>query len=193
MAISRQMACLIILMFAATGCQSSAPTVSNRILIAHLPGVDFSGLKPMHTIGTVKVECSVPDHWKTLRLDRNSLYTHQQWKSPSGATGTGVVYASLPFPLSAKTLLWFAKLEYSKATSGTGEPLGQWTDSLGRPWFEAENEKYHVKGYAVVNGANAWIVYYGYKIARPVNPSEMSVAARFVDTIIPQSGEARSD
>jgi hypothetical protein len=184
------MACLLLLALAAAGCQTGVPTVSNRILIAHLPGVDFSGLKPMRSLETIRVDCSVPEKWIPLHLDYNALYIHQQWKSPTGASGTGVLYARLPFPLSAKTLLWFAKLEYSKKSSGGGEALGEWTDDLGRPWFEAENEKYHVKGYAVVNGADAWIVYYGYKTYRPLNPSELNVAARFVDTVVPHTGES---
>ena len=78
----------------------------------------------MQSIDTVKVDCSVPANWKPLRLDRNALYTHQQWKSPTGATGAGVL-AQLPLPLGAKTLLWFAKLEYSKAASGNGQALGE--------------------------------------------------------------------
>src|SRR5580700_6376048 len=86
-----QLACLTLLAFVATGCQSGAPTVSNRILIAHLPGVDFAGLKPMQSVDTVKADCSLPDKWIPLRLDRNALYTHQQWKSPTGASGAGVL------------------------------------------------------------------------------------------------------
>ena len=36
-----------------------------------------------------------------------------------------------------------------------------------------------MRGYAVVDGDGAWIVYYGYKIKCPMNPSEMNLAARF--------------
>jgi hypothetical protein len=176
---------------AAAGCQGPGSTVSNRILIAHLPGVDFSGLRPMQSIGSVKVDCSPPDKWLVGLPDNAGLYTHQQWKSPSRTTGAGVLYVRLPFPLSPQTLLWFAKLEYSKAATGGGKALADWTDSLGRPWFEAENEKYHVKGYAVVNGFDAWIVYYGYRVKSMPNPSELSLAARFVDTVIPQTGAGK--
>jgi hypothetical protein len=169
----------------------ASPTVSNSTLLAHLPGVDFSGLKPIESIDSIKVDCSVPGKWKTLRQDHNSLYTHQQWKSPTGYTGAGVVYVHLPIPLNAKALLWFAKLEYTKKGPASGAALGEWTDDLGRPWFEAENEKYHVRGYAVTNGFSAWIVYYGYKVLRPLEPSELNLAARCVDTVVPQTGEKR--
>lgn len=179
-------ACLLAL--GVVGCQSGAPTVSNRILIAHLPGVDFSGLNPMGSIERVKASCSLPSKWIPLRCQYNPLYTNQQWKSPSGYSGVGIVYAHLPFPLSAKTLLWFAKLEYSK-NGEDGKALSQWTDELGRPWFEAENDMYHVRGYAVTNGFSAWIVYFGYKTNRPPSAAELNLAARCVDTVVPQSGE----
>src|SRR6185437_7437827 len=180
-----------LLAIAAAGCQVSSPTVSNSALLAHLPGVDFAGLKPMDAVDSVKVDCSIPAKWKTLREDHNSLYTHQQWKSQTGYTGAGVVYVHLPIPLSAKMVLWFAKMEYTKKGSSSGKPLGEWTDDLGRPWFEAENEKYHVRGYAVTDGFSAWIVYYGYKVQRPMEPAELNLAARCVDTVVPQTGEKR--
>ncbi len=142
----------------------------------------------MVTIDDVAATCSLPSGWIPLRLQVNPLYSHQQWKSPSGHTGLGIIYVRLPMPLNAKTLLWFAKLEYSK--KGTdGEALGEWTDALGRPWFEAENEKYHVRGYAVTNGMNAWIVYSGYKTKYPPDASDMNIAARSIETVIPQLGD----
>lgn len=188
--IGRGCACLILLLMS-TGCQVGTPTVSNSALLAHLPGVDFSGLKPVQPVDPIKVDCSVPSRWKTLRLDHNALYTHQQWKSQTGYTGAGVAYIHLPIPLSAKAVLWFAKMEYTKKGPTTGKALGEWTDELGRPWFEAENEKYHVRGYAVTNGFSAWIVYYGYKVQRPLEPAELSLAQRCVDTVVPWTGESR--
>jgi hypothetical protein len=179
---------LMMLAAVAAGCQTAGPTVSNHMLLAHLPGIDFSGLKPMHSVEGVKASCSTPGNWKMLKLQKTALYTHQQWKAPSAYTGTGVIYIRMPMPLSASTVLWFAKLEYSKKGT-TGQALGEWTDSLGRPWFEAENEKYHVRGYAFTEGLNAWIVYYGYKTTRPPNAIELNLAARAVDTVVPQTAE----
>ena len=69
--ISGQITCLHILALTATGCQTGGATVSNRILIAHLPGIDFDGASmPMEPVDTVKVDCSLPNNWKPLRLDR---------------------------------------------------------------------------------------------------------------------------
>ena len=169
----------------AAGCQSGKPTVSNTALLAHLPGVNFSGLTPMRQVAGVNVACSVPEQWKPLKLEHTALYSHQQWKSPSGYTGVGVVYAGLPIPLDAQAVLWFAKLEYGKRGDNNNQIIAEWTDNLGRPWFEAQNSKYHVRGYAMTDGGDAWIVYFGYKVNRPPDPSEVSLAARCVDTVVP--------
>lgn len=171
----------------AGGCQTAGPTVSTNALLAHLPGINFVGLKPMGQVEGVNVACSIPADWKPLKLDRRALYTHQQWKSPSGYTGVGVIYAHLPLPLSAHALLWFAKLEYSKQGDANGKLIREWTDSLGRPWFEGQNSKYHARGYAVVNGGDAWIVYLGYKSNRPPDPAELSLAASSVETVVPNT------
>ncbi|HWE03594.1 MAG TPA: hypothetical protein VG326_14410 [Tepidisphaeraceae bacterium] len=187
-----RVACLLIAAGGVVGCQTPGPTVSNRALLSHLPGVDFSGLRPMQEVGPVAMSCSLPERWIALRLQTTPLYTHQQWKSPSGHTGMGVLYARLPMALSAKTLLWFAKLEYSK-DGPDGKAVAQWTDALGRPWFEAENEKYHVRGYAVTDGLDAWIVYSGYKTRYSPDPSELSIAARSIDTVIPSTADKQPE
>jgi len=186
--IGLRVVCLLAIGSAAVGCQTGGPTVSNSALLAHLPGINFTGLAPMRAIEPLKVSCSVPVGWKPLKFDRHVLYSHQQWKSPSGYTGAGVVYAHLPIPLSANTLLWFAKLEYAKRGVKNSKLVGEWTDALGRPWFEGQNDRFHVRGYAVVNGGDAWIVYFGYKSNRPPDPAELSLAARCVETVVPRTG-----
>ena len=171
------------LLACASGCQTSTP-VTNRRLIEHQAMIDFSGLGEAETIEPLKVSCSVPRRWEAMPLKKTALYSHQQWKSPSTHTGVGVVYVRLPLPFSTKTLIWFAKREYTKA-SDDGEMIGQWTDELGREWFEAQNNKYHVRGYAVVRGFNAWFVYFGSKTGYPPDVAELGLAARCVETFIP--------
>lgn len=174
---------LIALLAWAGGCQSYTPT-TNRRLIEHQAMIDFSGLKPAEPMDAVKVSCSVPRQWVAMPLKKNGLYAHQQWKSPSTHTGVGVVYIRLPLPFSERTLLWIAKREYTKA-SAEGKLISQWTDELGREWFEAQNNKYHVRGYAIVRGFNAWLVYFGSKAGYPPDLAELSLAARAVETFIP--------
>ena len=174
---------LLALLVGAGGCQSSAP-VTNRRLIEHQAMIDFSGLKPAEPVEAVKVSCSIPRQWEALSLKKAALYSHQQWKSPSTRTGLGVVYARLPLPLSERTLLWLAKREYTKA-SDDGKLIGQWTDDIGREWFEAQNNKYHVRGYVIVRGFNAWLVYFGSKTGYPPDVAELSLAARAVETFLP--------
>ena len=175
---------LALLAFAG-GCQSGGH-VSNRRLIEHQAMIDFSGLAPAEPVEALKVSCSVPRQWEALPLKKTGLYAHQQWKSPSTHTGIGVVYVRLPWPISEKTLLWIAKREYTKA-SDDGKLIGQWTDEIGREWFEAQNSKYHVRGYAIVRGFNAWMVYFGSKTGYPPDVAELSLAARAVETFIPDT------
>jgi hypothetical protein len=170
------------------GCQPTQ-SVSVRRLIEHQALIDFSGLKPSQTIENLKVAASIPQKWDALPLQRKPLYMHQQWRSPSRSTGVGVAYIRMPIGVSAKTIVWFAKLQYAKQSTKDGKPegqlIGEWTDSIGREWFEAENAKYHVKGYAVTSGFDAWIVYSGYRVKDPINPAELAMASRSMDTILP--------
>jgi hypothetical protein len=177
------LASMLALLVLASGCQTSAP-ITNRRLIEHQAMIDFSGLAPADTIDAVKASCSVPRQWEAMPLKKSPLYSHQQWKSPSTHTGVGVVYIRLPWPINERTLLWFAKREYTKA-SEDGKLIGQWTDELGREWFEAQNNKYHVRGYAIVRGFNAWVVYFGSKAGYPPDVAELGLAARSAETFIP--------
>jgi hypothetical protein len=173
----------VALLAGAAGCQTAAP-VTNRRLIEHQAMIDFSGLKPAEPVEAIKASCSIPHQWEALPTKKTALYTHQQWKSPSTHTGIGVVYIRLPLPLSERTLLWFAKREYTKA-SDDGKLIGQWTDDIGREWFEAQNNKYHVRGFAIVRGFNAWVAYFGSKTGYPPDVAELGVAARAVETFLP--------
>ena len=166
-----------------TGCQTVSGPLAQR-LVEHQAQVELVGLDTLELVESLKVSCAAPLNWHILPLNKNALYTHQQWRSPSRSTGVGVVYVRLPLPLNAKTLVWFAKAEYSKKRDD-GRIIAQWTDSLGRPWFEAENNRYHAKGYAVTHGFDAWIIYTGYKIASPPAPDETGLAERCLETILP--------
>lgn len=173
---------------ALVGCQPTQ-SVSIHRLIAHQALIDFSGLKPAQTLETLQVAASIPQKWEAMPLQKKPLYVHQQWRSPSRSTGVGVAYIHMPLPMSAKTIVWFAKHQYASSTNKDGKPegrlVGEWTDAIGREWFEAENAKYHVKGYAVTSGFNAWIVYSGYRLKDPINPAEFAMASRSMETILP--------
>jgi hypothetical protein len=171
------------------GCQQAA-TVTHRRLIAHVAMVDFSGLRPSAPIDGVKVHAAVPRQWETLTQHSTPLYTHQQWKSPSGRTGIGVAHVRMPFPLTTRMLMWIAKREYTKKAND-GRILAEWTDALGRPWFEAENNLYRVRGYVVVSGFQAWVIYFGHKSDFPPDPAELSLAARAAETILPELGGSK--
>jgi hypothetical protein len=182
-------ALLLAPLLVSTGCQQ-AHNVSHRRLIEHQALIDFSGLKPAQEIDTVKVHAAMPRNWDKLVAQVTPLYTHQQWRSPSTRTGVGVAYIHLPVPINMNVLMWLAKREYTKRGSD-GKILSEWTDDLGRPWFEAENAKYRVRGYVVVSGFQAWVVYFGNKVKLPPDPAEMSLAARAAESIVPDIGGSK--
>jgi hypothetical protein len=167
----------------AGGCQTGKP-VTNRQLIQHQAMIDFSGLKPVEEIPDVRMSCAVPRQWEAMPLRKTPMYVHQQWRSPSGTSGVGVAYIRLPLPLSERTVIWLAKQEYTKRAND-GRVINQWTDAVGRSWFEAENKYYHVRGYVIVRGFNAWFAYFGSKASSPPDMGELSLAARCVETFVP--------
>ena len=170
------------------GCQQTSQ-VTHRRIIEHQALIDFSGLGEPQFIEKVNVRAAVPRNWDRLESQSNPLYTHQQWRSPSTKTGVGVAHIHLPIPISTGMLMWIAKREYTKK-GNDGKILGEWTDELGRPWFDAENNKYRVRGYAIVSGFEAWVIYFGYKSKFPPDPAELSLAARAAETIVPNVGGA---
>lgn len=178
-----QLSALLVVLVWAGGCQTG-PQVSSRRLIEHQAMVDFSGLKPASAIEPLQTTLGVPARWNELPIKATALYTHQQWKSPSGHTGIGVVFCHLPLPLSARTVVWLAKREYAKQAED-GRVIDEWVDELGRSWFEAENNKYHVRGYVVVKGFSAWITYFGYRTQYPPEVSEIALAARAAESAAP--------
>jgi hypothetical protein len=146
--------------------------------------LDKTGLCASETFDNVKAQVAPPQNWQELRVKKTLLYTDMQWRSPSKLTGVGVAYVRMPLPLPAETLVWFAKQEYSKHSTG-GKMMSQWTDDLGRVWFEGEDDTYHIRGYAITKGFEAWIVYVGYRVEKPPVPEEVRVAQRAQATIMP--------
>ena len=173
---------LTLLMVAGSGCQNQTITAAK---IAHQQRtIDHTGLKQVADYDVVKARAAAPRTWEQLNVKKTKLFTDIQWRSPTRLTGVGVAYIRLPLPLPASALIWFAKQEYTKKAND-GKLLAEWTDDIGRPWFEAQNNKYHVKGYVVTKGFEAWIVYSGYKVATPPSEEELKLARRAQETIVP--------
>lgn len=173
----------------AAGCQTGQQVSSHR-LIEHQALIDFSGLGEPEVAELIHVQVAVPKTWAVHDVEKKTLYTHQQWKSPSAKTAVGAIYARLPLPISADTILWMATKQYT-ARGDDGKELGRWEDEIGRKWFEAETSKYHARGYVIVNGLDAWIVYSGFRTDVPPEPGEISAAARCIESFLPiPKGEA---
>jgi hypothetical protein len=121
-----------------------------------------------------------------LPASRSLFYVHQQWRSPDRATGVGVAYVSLPLPISPQILLFLAKSQYAKTRAGAaGHVDRQWTDALGRLWFEAEDADLHVRGYVMTRGLEAWIVYGGHHLKGPLHQADIALADRTADAVLP--------
>ena len=173
---------------ALSGCQV-LPQVASKRLIRSQAMLDLTGLLPRQEIEALCVSWAIPRGWSAGPLRHGGVYTHQQYRSESGLTGVGVAYIRLPIPLPASTIAWFAKNEYLKTSKDqhSGKLIGRWSDPDGREWFEVENNKYHVRGYVVSRGTEAWIVYSGYRVAHTPDPIEISVSQRSAQTILPKS------
>ena len=169
-----------------SGCQTNANTPSRAELLEHVEQVDDLGLTPPTEVADVKITGSFPTSWTPLRLQKTAMYTHQQFRSPTRRTAVGLTYVRMPLPLSTKTLVWFAAGEVGKKVND-GKLIRQWTDELGREWFEAENSKYHMVGYVMTRGFDAWINYCGYRIIEPQEPTEIALGHKALDTILPHS------
>jgi hypothetical protein len=164
-----------------------APPVSTRQILRQQQLLDFTGLLPAQTVEDLKVKWSAPRGWEALPAKSGLMFTHQQYRSPSGVTGVGVAYVRLPFPVSSNMIAWIAQREYLKKHDDQKEAklLGRWSDSAGREWFEGVNNKYHGTGYVMTRGNEAWIVYSGWRVMFPPNAEEISVSRRSVQTIVP--------
>ncbi len=164
-------------------CQEG-PAVSGTQLAQYQTDLNVSGLRPVETCTQVKINCALPQSWRQLPATKGLFYTHQQWRSPSDLTMVGAVYVRMPLPFGTSALLHFAAREYARKQDN-GRVLAQWTDSLNRSWFEIENNKYHVRGYALTHGLDAWIAYAGYKVTDPPIEPEVQLANQSLETILP--------
>src|SRR5689334_18730649 len=126
-----------------SGCQFTQ-SVSTVRLIQHQAMIDPTGLKDVEKCEAVKVHVASPQKWEALVPRKTAVYTDMQWRSPSKMTAVGVAYIHLPLPIPASAIAWLAEREYSKRAND-GKLLSNWTDSLGRPWFEAENNRFHAR------------------------------------------------
>jgi len=165
------------------GCQSGS--ISRSKLAASQLQVKFDGLESTRVLTSVCASGATPRQWTKRPTEKGAIYTHEQWRSPTGVTSVGVVYVHLPLPIGPAAILWLAEQHFAAMPGETGHVLAAWTDALGRSWFTAQNPKCSICGYIMTEGASAWIVYYGYKLDRGLQPGELSVAARSVTTIIP--------
>lgn len=185
-------ACVVVLRLAApfvlvfaclSGCQTAGP--SRTQLVEYREQIDDLGLGDPVGIGFLKINAAMPNGWIPLKTQKSALYTHKQWRSASRRTAVGITYIRMPLPFGAKVLAGLASNEVGKKTSG--QVVRRWKDELGREWFEAENDKYHMVGYVMTRGLDAWINYCGYRVNEPKQDAEWDIGGRALASILPSA------
>lgn len=184
---------LVVISPLVVGCQTTA-VPSKTSLTEYREALDDSGLSLPLAVKDVNLNASLPSGWRSLGVQKSALYTHTQWRAPSKHTAVGSTYVKMPIPLSTKTLVWFAMNEVAKK-SNDGKIIRRWNDKLGREWFEAENTKYHMTGYVMTRGFDAWINYVGYRKNEPTEQAEVTLGEKALETFMPLSvvGKPRND
>lgn len=184
---------LVVISPLVVGCQT-APMPSKARLTEYREALDDSGLSLPMAVQTVNLNASLPNGWRSLGVQKSALYTHTQWRAPSRRTAVGSTYVKMPLPLSTKTLVWFALKEVAKK-SNDGKIVRRWQDKLGREWFEAENSKYHMTGYVMTRGFDAWINYVGRRKNEPTESAEVALGEKALETFMPLSvvGKPRNE
>jgi hypothetical protein len=168
---------------ALAACQA-IPPLTRAALAEHREVLAEAGLSSAITVNELRASLEVPPQWRPLPLQKSVLYTHQQWRSQSRRTAVGITYIHMPLPLSTQTLVWFVVNEAGKR-SADGKIIRQWSDSAGRQWFECENAKYHMTGYVMTSGLDAWINYCGYRNREPKMAGELDFGEKSLETITP--------
>jgi hypothetical protein len=179
--VSRLVAPFVLVFACLSGCQTAGP--SRTQLVEYRGQISDLGLADPVSVEALKINASLPNGWEALSAQKSALYTHQQWRSASHRTAVGITYIRMPLPFSARILAGLASNEVGKKT--TGRVHRRWTDELGREWFEAENDRYHLTGYVMTRGLDAWINYCGYRVKEPMHEAEVDLGGRALASILP--------
>ena len=129
-------------------------------------------------VGVVHLHMPLPMSAQTLVWLAKTKYGPDADKKADGGSGSG---DAKPDEKSADGKSTAAHTP----PGGKGRLLAEWTDSVGREWIEAENDKYHVRGYAVTCGFDAWLVYTGFRRHAMPNPVDLQLAGRSMESVVP--------
>jgi hypothetical protein len=122
---------------------------------------------------SVHARVDPPAGWEAEPLKLDSRHAHQVWVSPTGDTAYGVIYFTMPLPVSADFILPFF-LRAMKAKEGEAILISKVDDpKLPGVRFEAEGGLYHIQANMITAGFEGWAVYAGRLRARPTNFSEL--------------------
>lgn len=123
-----------------------------------------------------------PVGWVADKLKKESNYSHQVWKSPTGSTCYGIIHFGLPLPLPASLVLP-QYLSAMKDSEGQADVQGQpqKDESLPGIRFTVDCGDYRMRTNFICKGFGGWAVYVGTLRDRPEIPAEIELAARARD------------
>jgi hypothetical protein len=125
---------------------------------------------------SVHARVDPPAGWVAQPLKIDARHTHQVWVSPTGDTAYGVIYFSLPIPVSADFVLPFF-LRAMRAKEGDATLVSKVDDpQLPGVRFEAEGGIYHIQANLITAGFEGWSVYAGRLRQRATNETELAQA-----------------
>ena len=129
----------------------------------HIPRVANNQLQ-LQTFRRLHARIAPPPSWNQITTN-NILYINKQWRSDDCHTGVGIVYITNIIPLEPKILIFIAKAKYHQSTlnTGKGKIIREWSEN-NCEWFEAEDQSYHVLGFAACSNLESWFVYVGYRV-----------------------------
>ena len=170
-----RIAIAIALAAAAGGCCACGKSNPHALAAtATRPGAD--GLVAPMTMDALDAVADPPLGWRQETSIVDARHTRVVWISPTGDTAYGIVLIHLPLPEGPDLVLWGFLYEMS-TTDQKGELLAKEpAPELPGLRFVANSARYRLRANLSVHGWQAWVVYAGTLISKPVNTPELRMA-----------------
>jgi len=177
---TRVLLCLPLLVGVGAGCQSKYANIPTyQPATQPLSATGLSAGKPIENVEAVVVP---PVGWETEDAKADEDHVHLSWKSPSGKTNYGVIYFSLPLPLSARWII-DPYLAAMKKSEGEANVIAGPVEDKSLPGlrFTVECGDYRMRTNLICKGFHGWAVYAGTLRKEAEIPSELELAERARD------------
>ena len=167
---------MALVLAAAAGCTHhvhAVPPTKAAVTLAVSSGLS----SPTHD-DQVQATVVPPVGWKADPLKSDNGHKHRVWISPTGDTAYGVIYFTLPFPLSSNFVL-IGFMNNMKAQDGSAVLVSSVNDdALPGIRFVAEDQHYRIRTNLVNGSFEGWAIYAGSLQNRPINWAELRLATK---------------